>query len=289
MTNTPRLGVMLMIAAALALAVQDGISRHLAGQYNVLMVVMIRYWFFAAFVIVISTRSASIRTVIRTRHPWLQTLRAVLLVAEICVAVWGFVKLGLTESQAIFACYPLLVVLLAGPILGERVTRRHWVAIGAGAVGVAVMLRPGSGMISPWAILPFASAFMFAMYGILTRYVARADSVQTSFFWTGTVGAIAMTAVGLSHWTPMTQADWGWMGALCLVGALAHFLLIKAYDVADTATIQPFAYFQLVFAAAIGISLFGETLTLPLVIGAVIVVGAGVMTLATGRDGRGDA
>lgn len=284
MQNNTRLGIWLMCATALIFAIQDGISRHLAGEYNVLMIVMIRYWFFAAFVITVATRqSGSIWAAAATRQPVIQTLRGLLLATEICVMVLGFVKLGLVESHAIFACYPLLVAALSGPILGEAVGWRRWVAIGIGFIGVLVILRPGIGVFSPFAILPMASAIMFAVYGLLTRFAARKDSAATSFFWTGVVGAVAMTIVGSWYWEPMTRPDWIWMGALCITGASGHFLLIKTYEVAEASAVQPFAYLQLVFATMIGIAVFGETLSTPVAIGAVIVVSAGVFALLRAR------
>jgi drug/metabolite transporter (DMT)-like permease len=81
----------------------------------------------------------------------------------------------------------------------------------------------------------------------------------------------------------MTRPDWIWMGALCITGASGHFLLIKTYEVAEASAVQPFAYLQLVFATMIGIAVFGETLSTPVAIGAVIVVSAGVFALLRAR------
>ncbi|MEL6451213.1 MAG: DMT family transporter [Pseudomonadota bacterium] len=278
--NNTRLGIALMVATSVVFAGQDGISRHLAAEYNVYMVVMIRYWFFAAFVITISARKAGgIAVAARTSRPVIQSLRGVLLAAEICVMVTGFTILGLVESHAVFAAYPLLVAALSGPILGERVGWRRWLAIGVGFAGVLVILKPGLGVFNPAAIIPLIAAVMFATYGLLTRYVARDDRTETSFFWTGTVGAVALTCVGVWFWEPMSQADWLWMGALCLTGASGHWLLIRCYEVAEASAVQPFAYFQMVFAAAVGITVFGEGLEVNVLIGALIVVGAGLFTL----------
>lgn len=278
--NNTRLGIALMIATSVVFAGQDGISRHLAGEYNVYMVVMIRYWFFAAFVITIAGRKAGgIAAAARTRRPVIQITRGALLAAEICVMVTGFTILGLVESHAVFAAYPLLVAALSGPILGERVGWRRWGAIGVGFVGVLFILKPGLGVFNPAAIIPLIAACMFATYGLLTRYVARDDSTATSFFWTGTVGAVGMTAVGLWFWEPMTVVDWMWMGGLCVSGALGHWLLIRCYEVAEASAVQPFAYFQMVFATGVGILVFGEALQINVMIGALIVVGAGLFTL----------
>lgn len=275
-----RLGVVLMIATTIVFALQDGISRHLAGEYNVLMVVMVRYWFFAAFVVALAMRQpGGIQAAARTSQPLLQIGRGALLVTEICVMVLAFTVLGLIESHAVFTCYPLLVAALSGPVLGERVGWRRWAAIGVGFVGVLIILQPGMSVFDPAAGIPLAAALMFALYGLLTRYAARKDSAATSFFWTGTVGAVLMTLVGVWFWTPMSQTDWIWMACLCVSGATGHWLLIKCYEVAEASAVQPFAYFQLVFVAILGISIFGETIRLNVALGAALIVGAGLFTL----------
>lgn len=275
-----RLGIWLMIATTIVFSVIDGVSRHLAGEYNTYMVIMIRYWFFAVFVIGIAMRSSGgLRAVAKTSQPILQSFRALLLVAEICVTVQGFVVLGLVETHAIFISYPLLIVALSGPILGETVGWRRWAAVGVGFIGVTIILQPGITVFQPAAIIPLIAALMFAVYGLLTRYVARRDSAATSFFWTGTVGTLGITAIGMWFWEPMAQQDWIWMAALCLLGALGHWLLIKCYEVAEASAVQPFAYLQLVFASSIGIFIFGETLRINVAIGGAVVVLAGLFTL----------
>lgn len=278
---------MLMIATTFVFAMQDGISRHLAGQYNVLMVVMIRYWFFAAFVIFIAARRpGGIRAAAATKQPYLQIFRGALLAVEICVMVLAFVLLGLVESHAIFTSYPLLVAALSGPILGEAVGWRRWSAIGVGFIGVLIILEPGFKVFSPYAIVPLISALLFALYGLLTRYAARLDSSATSFFWTGTVGGVVMTVIGIWSWQAMTLPDWGWMALLCVTGVTGHWLLIKCYEVAEASAVQPFAFLQLVFASAIGITVFSETLDTNVAVGAAIVVSAGLYTLWRERKRR---
>ncbi|HKL68588.1 MAG TPA: EamA/RhaT family transporter, partial [Salibaculum sp.] len=98
MQSNARLGILLMVATTFVFAMQDGISRHLAREYNVMMIVMIRYWFFGLFVMTIARRQAgSIRAAARTTQPVLQIFRGLLLAAEICVMVLAFVYLGLVE------------------------------------------------------------------------------------------------------------------------------------------------------------------------------------------------
>lgn len=278
-SNNIPLGIGLMVVTTFVFAIQDGLSRHLASEYNVMMVVMIRYWFFAAFVIAIARRKAGgLRAAAQTSQPVLQSLRGLLLAAEICVMVAAFTILGLVESHAVFTFYPLLVAALSGPILGETVGWRRWAAIGVGFIGVLIILQPGMTVFAPAAAIPLLAASMFAVYGLLTRFVARKDSTATSFFWTGVMGAVAMTCAGVWFWVPMSSVDWIYMACLCVTGVTGHWLLIRCYEVAEASAVQPFAYLQLVFASMIGITIFGETVRLNVAIGVGLIVAAGLFT-----------
>ena len=275
-----RLGILLMVTTTIVFASQDGLSKYLATEYNVYMVVMIRYWFFAAFIMTISSRKpGGVKQVVTTKTPLLQIFRSLVLVAEMCVTVLAFTLLGLAETHAIFASYPLIIAMLSGPILGEHVGWRRWLAICVGFFGILIILNPGNGIFSPYALVPLAGAILFALYGLLTRYASQYDKSSTSFFWTGTVGCIAMTAIGLNFWDPVSQADWSIMLILSASGMLGHFLLIKCYEVAEASAVQPFAYLQLIWASLIGVIIFGEKITPNVLLGACIIVGAGLFTL----------
>ncbi len=280
-----------MILTTMVFASQDGMSRHLGAHYSVITVVMIRYWFFAAFVIAVAAaQKGGIARVARTGQLGLQVFRGVLLAVEICLTVLSFVLLGLIGTHAIFAVYPLLVAALAGPVLGEYVGWRRGLAIVVGLLGVLVILRPGFHVFSPVALVPLAGALMFALYALLTRLAARTDSAETSLFYTGVAGAVAITLVGPFFWTPIQGwQDWFWMLTLCVMGVLGHFLLIKAYEVAEAGTIQPFAYFQLVFVVVIALVLFGERPDRWTVAGAAIILAAGLYTLSGRRGSAGRA
>jgi len=279
-----RLGIILMIATSFVFALQDGLSRHLGASYSIYTVVMVRFWFFAVFAAAMAMRApGGLAAAIRTRSPLIQILRGILLAAEIVVMVNGFVLLGLVESHAVFTSYPLLVAALSGPVLREKVGWRRWTAIVIGFVGMMIILQPGVQAFSPAALLPLAAATMFALYGLLTRLVARVDSANVSFFWTGLVGAIAMTPLGLWHWEHLAPVDWGWLLALCVASMASHYMLIRAYAVAEASAIQPFSFLQLVFVTILGVTLFGEVLKLNVVIGTIVVVGAGLFTLWRAR------
>jgi drug/metabolite transporter (DMT)-like permease len=274
-----RRGILLMVTAMIVFAFQDAISKYLATHYSPVFVAMIRYWFFAVFVVALSARRAGgLRAVMRTAHPVVQCVRGALLAFEIVVMITGFAMLGLVESHAIFAGYTLIVTALSGPVLGEKVGWRRWAAIGVGFAGVLIILRPGAGVLDVRSLIPLLATVMFALYHLATRWANRSDGSATSFFYTGVAGAAAITLVGPYFWTPMVGWDWGWMLLLSMTGMTGHYLLIRALDSAEASAIQPFAYLQLVFASAIGVGVFGERLDAALVVGGALVVAAGLFT-----------
>lgn len=275
-----RAGIWLMIGAMLAYTVQDGISRFLAGEYSVWMSVMTRYWFFASFVVLLALRqSKGFKAAVTTRRPALHLTRALIHVSEICVIVFSFTLIGLINTHALFLVCPLIVAALSGPLLGEKVGLRLWLAIGAGFVGILIILRPGSDVFSILAILPLLSALMFALYSVLTRLATREEGSFVSFFWSGVLGAILMTGVGIWFWEPMPLAHWALTAANGLVAIIANYMLIRCYSRAEASVVQPFAYLQLVFVMVMGVTVFGEALEFATVIGGLIVVAAGLSTL----------
>jgi drug/metabolite transporter (DMT)-like permease len=248
------------------------------------MIIMIRYWVFAGFVTILALRRPEgPRAAIRSGRLGAHLVRSCLLVAEICMIVWGYTLIGLIESHAIFAICPLLIVALSGPILGERIVWQRWAAVGAGMVGVLIILRPGMGVFSWAAILPLASAFFFALYSVLTRLTTRDEPTFPAFFWPGVIGALLMTGLGLPALEPMAPQDMAFLAAYCALSIFSHWLLLKCYEQIEAARVQPYAYLQIVFVTIIGITIYGEVLELPVAIGTAVVVAAGLYALSLER------
>ena len=269
-----------MAVTMLIFAVQDGISQYLAREYNVFFIVMVRYWFFALFVFILcSKQPGGLRKAISTKQPFLQVFRGALLALEVIVMITSFTLLGLIESHAIFSIYPLLVAALSGPVLKEFVGWKRWSAIFIGFIGVMIILKPSNNLFSLEAIIPLVAALMFALYSLLTRYAARQDTSMTSFFWTGLIGAVVMSIVGSGYWIALKPVDWAWLGLLCILACLAHYLLIKCYELSEASSLQPFAYLQLLFATIIGLWIFSEKLEVHVVMGAFLVVLSGLFAI----------
>jgi hypothetical protein len=278
-----RKGIWLMVATTFVFAMQDGLSRFLAGEYNVLMVVMIRYWFFAVFVIALAARAqGGLRAAVRTRHPFAQVLRGVLLAAEICVMVAGFRAAGAGREP----CGVCLLSLAGGGPVRPGAGRKGGLAA---LDGDRHRLCRHAGDPAPRLYGVFARSAVPLLAARCSRLRAADALGQPRGQRGGQLlldgGRGLRVHDGGGHLVLGTDAprDWGWMGVLCITGALGHYLLIRAYEVAEASAVQPFAYLQLVFATALGITVFGETLEWNVALGGAIVVAAGLFTLWRAR------
>jgi drug/metabolite transporter (DMT)-like permease len=279
-THSQKAGYVFALLAFTIFATQDAISKHLADHYPPPMITMIRYWVFAGFALVITSRSkAGLRAGSATRRPWLQFFRGVLLALQVAVTMIAFRVAGLVHSQVLFAASPLLVAILSVPILGETVGWRRWTAIIIGMLGVLLILKPQASGFDIGLVVPLIGASMSAVYSIATRLASRTDTAATSFLYTGIGGAVVMSLIGPFYWTELAPTDWAFVGIVCVTGFTSHFCLIKAYDHLDAVLVQPFNYFQLVLASFYGIVIFGETLTWNVVVGSAIIIAASLFTI----------
>ncbi|MBV7520969.1 DMT family transporter [Ensifer sp. ENS12] len=273
-------GYLYAFLAICIFAGQDAITKYLGDRYPALFITMIRFWAFALFVFVFAASSpGGIRRSVQTRHPWLQVVRGLLLVAEIVVIVFSYVHAGLAMSQSIFQATPLIITILSIPLLGEVVGWRRGAAVVVGLVGVLVIINPVDVHFDMSLLLPLVASVLFALYSIATRAVSREDSAVTSLFYAGVVGALAISLIGPFYWTEVVPTDWFALAALCVCGTLSHYFLIRAYGLLPAAEVQPVTYFQLVLNVMFAVLLFGETITHNMIIGALIAVGAGLFTI----------
>ena len=279
MQNNVLLGITLMVITTFMFSSMDGVSRYLAEKNNVFTLVTMRYWFIA-FVMMVTCLFIKnrISDILNTKQPYIQFSRGVILSLNNCLVVYTFTLLGLVETHAIIACYPLIVAGLSVPFLGERFGWRRWMAIFTGFIGVIIILRPNTNVITEGSIFAIVGAIMFAVYLILTRYVSRSDTAITSFFWTGIGGTVTMSIISLFIWDDILKEDYLWLLLMCVLSAGSHFMMVKTLQVAEASVVQPFSYLQLVFGSIIGVTIFSESIDLMIIVGALIVIGSGLFT-----------
>jgi drug/metabolite transporter (DMT)-like permease len=165
----------------------------------------------------------------------------------------------LAEAASIAFMTPIIVAVLAGPVLGERVDARTWAALAGGFVGVLLIVRPGGGLFTPAALLPLASAFMMAVYQMLTSKLAGRDAPLTTLFYPALIGT-ALVPLVFPHQLALPSG--GFHAALFVLigvlGGLGHYFLIQAHHYAPTSTLSPFMYAQLLTAIGLGWLVFGQ-------------------------------
>ena len=274
--------VLLMLAAVLLFALMDAGLKLLSSQYPPLQVAALRGLSSLPLVTLWVLATVPAHSLLRVHWP-LHLLRGALGIAMMAGFVYGLRTMPLSTAYAITFVAPLLVTAMAGPLLKERVGAGRWIAIVIGLVGVLVILRPGMGVFSWAALLPLVSALMFAVYSVLTRLTTRDEPTFPAFFWPGVIGAVLMTGLGLPHLTRMLPQDMAFLACYCGLSILSHWLLLKCYEQVEASRVQPYSYLQLVFVTGIGIVVYGEVLELPVAIGSVIVVAAGLYALSLER------
>ncbi len=280
-----------MVFATFVFAAQDAITKSLTATLPVGQIVFVRFVAFLVFALVFAARGTGVRTALRSSVPRLQVLRCTLMVSEIALFAWALRYLGIAEIHALFACFPLVVAALSVPMLGERVGPLRWAAVGVGLAGTLIILRPGSAVFDPYALMPLGCAVIYALYNLLTRRVSKVDSFATSLVYFGLVGTLASAVFAAVQWQPVSSVDAWKLGALCATSVTAHIMLIRALQLTEAVVLQPFHYLVLPWAIVIGATVYGERLDAVTLIGAAIVVASGTFVawreyLAPRRRGR---
>ena len=279
MKNRTLLGIGLMIVTTFLFSSMDGVSRYLAENNNVLSLVSFRYWFVSIFIVISCLFiKNSFKRIVYTQQPVLQFGRGLILSINNCIVIYSFTLIGLIETHAVIACYPLMVAALSVPFLGEKFGWRRWSAIAVGFFGVIIIIRPSMEIFSGGSFFALIGALLFSIYLILTRYVSKRDGAITSFFWMGMGGTVTMSVVSFFTWEGISQEYWMWLLLMCIISAISHFLMVKTLQLAEASVIQPFSYLQLVFASFIGVIFFSETIHEMILIGTFIVITAGLFT-----------
>jgi drug/metabolite transporter (DMT)-like permease len=278
--------IALTLTTIAVFGVQDAVAKLLVQDYSPFQITMMRYWGFAVFALFMVMRQGPIRQALKSKMPKRQILRGVLLMADIWCFAIALQTAALGELQAIVIVYPLLVTVFAIPILGEKVGIFRFAAVGAGLVGALVILRPG-GVPLDWGVgFALASAAFYALYIVLTRQAAGHDSTATSLLYGALVGLVLSTGVGIFFWQPMAWTDFALVVVTMITTCAGHGVMVYALTMAPARVLQPFNYFSLPWAIVLSVLVFGQWIDPISLIGAVIIVAAGLVVMARERRKR---
>lgn len=269
-------GIALMLFTTFIFAIQDTTTKLLGTALPVLQFLGVRYLVFFAFALWWTTRKRPLREVAKVHNIPLQLIRGVLLGLESLLFAWALTHIGVGQMHSIFACFPLMVTALSPLFLGEKVGVLRWLGILIGFIGTLIIIAPGSVSFTIYSWAAVACAVLFAIYSLLTRYVASTDSAESSLFYTGLMAA-AVTAPFLPFvWQPISWSTGLQVVALCLLSILSHYAMIQALKYTPAVVLQPFNYFVLPWVLLLGFLVFGELVSASQLLGVCLVVGSGL-------------
>ena len=271
--NDQTRGILVLLLAIFLFTLMDATAKYLGQYYPVPQVVWARYM--GNFAVVAIYFRTSFVPSLRSRQPGLQFLRALTQLASASLFFTSLQYIGIAEATAIMDINPVLITLGAGLFLGEYIGWRRILGIIAALIGAMIIIRPGMGVFHPAAVLPLIGAFTYAAGALLTR-VVRTDGLATSVVWSVLVGTIATSLLVPFFWQPVQMEHlWAFM-IIGLLGAVSQALIVYAFSLAEAGAIAPFGYTSLIWAALWGLLFWGVFPDQWTVIGAVIIVAAGL-------------
>jgi drug/metabolite transporter (DMT)-like permease len=272
-----------MLLATACFGCLDTLSKFLVAHYPASALVWLRYVMQTLVMMAIFMPKMGL-ALVRTSHPVLQLVRGLMLVLSSVVFVVALSHMKIAEVASIVFLAPIIVALAGGPLLGERVGTRTWMALAGGFGGVLLIIRPGGDAFTWWALLPLGCAFMFAGYQILTRKLAGHDHPISTLFFPGLIACLVVPPVFPGAFTiPTVPLHAAMLAAIGVLGAIGHFFLIRAHSMAPATLLAPFGYAQIVVVMVLGFLAFGELPDGIALAGIALVAGSGLFLILASR------
>ena len=262
-----------MVAGVFCMASMDVMAKTLGHSIPVAQIVWLR--FVSQALLVGGGLIIARRALFTSAHIKLHMLRGLATTFSSYMFFLGIIYLPLADATALIQLGPVMVTLGAVFVLGETIGRRRIVAIAVAFFGAMLIIRPGSSVMSPASAFPMLGAVGFTVYALATRFV-RSDGPWTALFLQGVFGTMFSSLLVPFFWQPIALADAPAVAALVGFGILGHLLMIRAFAAAPAGDIAPYGYAGLLFAVIFGLVLFGETPHGVTLLGAVVIVTAGI-------------
>lgn len=270
------LGILFICGSGVVFPIMNGFAKALGSEYPLLQVSWARAFGHVVFLLCAFLPRYGLQ-VLRTRRPLAQLARSSLLTVSNLCFFFAITFIPIAEAASISQTAPLIVALLAGPMLAERTTLARVLALLVGFAGVVIVIRPGTAVFHWASLLVLVSATCFGLYSIVTRRIAAIDSPETSAVLSSVIGALGMLAVLPFVWkTPHGIATITMFCGMGVLGALGHYCVANALKLAPASIVAPFQYFQLIGSVIVGYVGFGDLPDALTWVGATIIVASGL-------------
>lgn len=274
-------GIGLMVVALGLFSCLDTTAKYMASvvQLPVTQVTWMRFISQVTLMMMV-LGVVSVPRLLITRKLKHQLVRSLLMLLSTVLNFLALRHLRLDQTQTIYFLAPLVVALLAGPILGEWVGWRRMLAIVVGFVGILVVVRPGYATFEVAMVFAFGSMLCYSGFMLLTRYLARFDPPAVTLFYSMLAGTYFLAPFAIIDWVwPRDMLTWVLLASMGMWGGIGHYIFIIAYRHAPASTLAPFIYFGLITHGIAGYLAFNQLPDLWTLVGAAIVIGSGIYLL----------
>lgn len=282
--SSARRGGFIYVLSTLPFIATDSLAKSLVADSPIVPVVFGRCVAYLVAVVLLMG-GGSVRSLVRTARPWTQVVRGLLMFGSTVTCFWALSLLPLAEVGTLSSTAPLIVVALAGPFLGERVTRASVVGVTIGFAGVLLLVGLDPAMVELAVIVPLANAVIMALLSLLTREL-RDEPASVTMFWSGVIPLIAGTLLlaAVPSGRGPSGAEWMGIGAMGLLALAGHWLMVTAYRCARASDLAPIGYLGVLWAFMIGSLVFGEPITAQSALGALAIAAGGIVALRSGNS-----
>ena len=275
-------GALLILLGEALLALMGAIIKHLSLDLPTEIIVFYRNLFGLLLLlpILMNTGIASLKT----NKIHLHLLRA----GVGLTAMYGFFyvlgNLPLAEAFLVKLTTPFFMPIIAAIWLGESIRRKNVAAIALGFVGVIFILRPGTDTFTPIALIGIGAAFLAGSAKVTIRLMGSTESSVTIVFYFGLISSILASIPLFWSWQVPLDRHWPWIILMGLAGTLGQLALTRAYRIANPGQIGPYVYSSVVYGAALGWFIWGESLLVSTIIGSGLIIAAGILNLSKSRN-----
>ena len=277
-------GAVLALIAFGLFATHDVFIKTLGASYSPIQIVFFSVLLSFPLATIMLMRDAKPGTLLPV-HPWWMALRTGAAVITGVSAFYAFSALPLTQTYAILFATPLLITVLAIPILGEVVRLPRWMAVIVGLIGVLVVLRPGSTDLTLGHAAAIIAAFGGAFASIVVRKIGAEERTAVMLLYPMVANFVVMgLALGFVY-KPMPVEHLGLLAVISMFAWIAGRLIIAAYQTGEAAIVAPMQYSQILWATGYGLIFFGESTDVYTAVGAGIIIASGVFIVI--RESRG--
>jgi drug/metabolite transporter (DMT)-like permease len=283
-------GILLKLISAVVFAVMGALVRFLGTRYPIGEVVFYRSAFAIVPVMAVYAWRGELASVVRTERPFGQAGRGAISIVGMFCNFGALARLPLVEANAISFTSPLFSVALAALVLKERVRIYRWSAVIVGFLGVLVVLSPhlsGDELVLAAASATTVAGLGYALTGafanagtvIQTRRLAQSETTSSIVFYFSLFCALAGLVTWPFGWVSPSGIEFAILVGIGILGGAGHIFLTESYRYASASVVAPFDYTTMIWALILGYALFGETPTIMIVIGSLIIVAAGLFVI----------